>query len=62
MELTKAMVEEFTPVKALMVFMEMDEGRKVDLKEMKALTKEDREELGRLAKDVLLTYCGLMKL
>lgn len=34
-------------------FFEMDGGRKVEMSEMKALTPEDRQELGLLAGEAL---------
>lgn len=37
-------------VSAIKRFFELDGGRQVTMAEMKALTKEDREELGELAR------------
>lgn len=40
-------------VKAIKAFFEQDGGRKIDLRELKDLTSEDREELGELARQEL---------
>ena len=45
-------METMSPLKAIRTFFEAD-GRKLTLDELKALTSEDRAELGRLAAEKL---------
>lgn len=40
---------EVTNVQAIKEFFEANGGRKVEMSEMKALSRDEREELGRLA-------------
>ena len=42
-----------SPIKAIKTFFEKDGGRVVGIDEVKALTSEDRAELGRLACEAL---------
>lgn len=44
-----SVVPEKSNVKGIKTFFEADGGRKVEMSELKALTREDREELGRLS-------------
>lgn len=42
-----------TPAKAIKTYFEQDGGRRVDLAEMKSLSREERNELGKLACEAL---------
>jgi len=42
-------MEKMTRIKAIKTFFEASGGRKVSMQEMKKLTDEDKDELGKLA-------------
>ena len=46
-------METMSPLKAIRTFFEADGARKLSLDELKALTSEDRAELGKLAAEKL---------
>ncbi len=52
--MTKAEVNDYSAVKSIKTFMEMGGDRKVEMKELKELTPEERTELGELSKQALL--------
>ena len=54
MRYTKAQVTSLTNVQAIKTYFEGDGGRTVEMKEMKDLSMEGREELGRLSKEALM--------
>jgi len=52
-QLTVERITSMTPAKAIKTYFEQDGGRRVDLAEMKSLSREERNELGKLACEAL---------
>ena len=45
--------KEISNLAAIRIYFQKDGGRKIEMSELKALTPNDRDELGRLSKEML---------